>query len=81
MTGFFLYTGQYVPAGKAYLALPKQQQGAGAPERRLRFVINETTSIVGAEAENAKITKFVENGQLFIRRGDTVYTIQGIRVK
>ena len=81
MTGFFLYTGQYVPAGKAYLALPKQQQGAGAPERRLRFVINETTSIVGAEAENAKSTKFVENGQLFIRRGDTVYTIQGIRVK
>ena len=81
MTGFFLYTGQYVPAGKAYLALPKQQQGAGAPERRLRFVINETTAITGAEAENAKITKFVENGQLFIRRGDTVYTIQGIRVK
>ena len=84
MTGFFLYTGQYVPAGKAYLALPKQQQGAGAPERRLRFVISEeqtTTAIVGAEAENAKITKFVENGQLFIRRGDTVYTIQGTRVK
>ena len=81
MTGFFLYTGQYVPAGKAYLALPKVQQGAGAPERRLRFVIDETTSIIGAEAENAKITKFVENGQLFIRRGDTVYTIQGIRVK
>ena len=84
MTGFFLYTGQYVPAGKAYLALPKQQQGAGAPERRLRFVISEeqtTTAITGAEAENTKITKFVENGQLFIRRGDTVYTIQGIRVK
>lgn len=81
MTGFFLYTGQYVPAGKAYLALPKVPQGAGAPERRLRFVIDETTSIIGAEADNAIVTKFVENGQLFIRRGDTIYTIQGIRVK
>lgn len=85
LTGFFLYTGQYVPAGKAYLALPKATPGAGSTtDRRLRFVINDsqvTTAITGAEAENAKITKFVENGQLFIRRGDTIYTIQGTRVK
>ena len=85
MTGFFLYTGQYVPAGKAYLALPKATPGAGSTtDRRLRFVINDsqvTTAITGAETENTKITKFVENGQLFIRRGDTVYTIQGMRVK
>lgn len=85
MTGFFLYTGQYVPAGKAYLALPKATPGAGSTtDRGLRFVINDTeqtTAITGVEAENAKITKFVENGQLFIRRGDTVYTIQGTRVK
>ena len=85
LTGFFLYTGQYVPAGKAYLALPKATPGAGSTtDRRLRFVINDsqvTTAITGAEAENTKITKFVENGQLFIRRGDTIYTIQGTRVK
>ena len=85
LTGFFLYTGQYVPAGKAYLALPKATPGAGSTtDRRLRFVINDsqvTTAITGAETENTKITKFVENGQLFIRRGDTVYTIQGMRVK
>ena len=85
MTGFFLYTGQYVPAGKAYLALPKATPGAGSTtDRRLRFVINDsqvTTAITGAETENTKITKFVENGQLFIRRGDTIYTIQGMRVK
>lgn len=85
LTGFFLYTGQYVPAGKAYLALPKATPGAGSTtDRGLRFVINDsqvTTAITGAETENTKITKFVENGQLFIRRGDTVYTIQGMRVK
>lgn len=85
LTGFFLYTGQYVPAGKAYLALPKATPGAGSTtDRRLRFVINDsqvTTAITGAETENTKITKFVENGQLFIRRGDTIYTIQGMRVK
>ena len=85
LTGFFLYTGQYVPAGKAYLALPKATPGAGSTtDRGLRFVINDTeqtTAITGVETENTKITKFVENGQLFIRRGDTVYTIQGTRVK
>lgn len=85
LTGFFLYTGQYVPAGKAYLALPKATPGAGSTtDRRLRFVINDsqvTTAITGAETENTKITKFVENGQLFIRRGDTIYTVQGMRVK
>lgn len=85
LTGFFLYTGQYVPAGKAYLALPKAMPGAGSTtDRGLRFVINDseqTTAITSVETENTKITKFVENGQLFIRRGDTVYTIQGTRVK
>lgn len=85
LTGFFLYTGQYVPAGKAYLALPKATPGAGSTtDRKLRFVISDseqTTAITSAETENAKITKFVENGQLFIRRGDNVYTIQGTCVK
>ena len=33
----------------------------------------------GAEAVEA--TKFIENGQLYIRRGEAVYTIQGVRVK
>jgi len=83
MTGFFLYDGQYVPAGKAYLALPKPTQPSGAP-RRVRFVLNNEQVATGMDAmqtQPVEATKFIENGQLFIRRGDAVYTIQGTRVQ
>lgn len=84
MTGFFLYEGQYVPAGKAYLPLPKQQSGPNNVQRKIRFVVHEeqvATDVENAGTDAAEVTKFVENGQLFIRRGDAVYTIQGTRVQ
>ncbi len=84
LTGFFLYTGQYIPAGKAYLPIPKDPGGAGLPQRKIRFVFHNeqtTTGIENADAEALQTTKFMENGQLFIRRGDAVYTIQGARVQ
>lgn len=84
MTGFFIYEGQYVPAGKAYLALPKLSQPSSAP-RRVRFVLNSEQVATGMDAINSQPSeisqKFIENGQMFIRRGDAVYTIQGTRVK
>lgn len=79
-TAFFLYEGQYVPAGKAYLPLPKQSGAAGA-SRRVRFVFDTATSLDENATDAAKVTKFIENGQLFIRRGDKVYTIQGVPVE
>ena len=80
MTGFFLYTGQYIPAGKAYLKLSKNP-AAGAPaSRRVRFVYDTATAIDN-NAEAIVVTKFIENGQLFIRRGDAIYTTQGVRVE
>ena len=79
MSGFFLYSGQYIPAGKAYLPIPKE--GASpAPSRRISFVYDTATAIDN-NAEAIVVTKFIENGQLFIRRGDTIYTIQGVPVK
>lgn len=79
-TGFFLYTGQYIPAGKAYLKLSKNP-AAGAPaSRRVRFVYDTATAIDN-NAEATVVTKFIENGQLFIRRGDAIYTTQGVRVE
>ena len=83
MTGFFLYEGQYVPAGKAYLALPKQSQPSGAP-RRVRFVLNNeqvATGVDNVQGDNVQSTKVLIGGQLYILRGDAVYTIQGVRVK
>jgi len=83
MTGFFLYEGQYVPAGKAYLPLPKPSQPSSAP-RKVRFVINNEQTATGMENTNAdavEAVKYIENGQLFIRRGEAVYNLQGVRVK
>lgn len=79
-TAFFLYTGQYIPAGKAYLPIPKAGSSS-APDRKIRFVFDQATSVENTNAESVEATKFIENGQLFIRRGDAVYTIQGVRVK
>ncbi len=83
MTGFFLYSGQYIPAGKAYLPLPKTSGPSGAP-RHVRFVFSNeqtATGIGNVQGDNVPCTKVIENGQLFIRRGDAVYTIQGTRVQ
>lgn len=81
-TGFFLYTGQYIPAGKAYLPLPKDP-ALPAPQRRVRLVIDntDTATAIDTNAIDTNVAKFFENGQLFIRRGDVIYTIQGVRVK
>jgi len=82
-TGFFLYEGQYVPAGKAYLPLDKVSGPNNAP-RKVRFVIkNEqtTTGVENADSATVEAVKFIENGQLFIRRGEAVYNLQGVRVK
>ena len=38
------------------------------------------TSIDNAEAE-AQVVKFIQNGQIFIIRGEKVYTITGALVK
>lgn len=78
-SGFFIYSGQYIPAGKAYLPIPKDG-AAPSPSRRVRFVFDTTTSVENT-ADAVRATKFIEDGQLFIRRGDVVYTIQGTPVK
>ena len=82
LTGFYLYSGQYIAAGKAYLPLPKEAPSS-AP-RRLRFVVNSsqsTTEIGNVDADTISASKFMENGQIYIQRGEAVYTIQGVRVK
>ena len=39
------------------------------------------TGIKTVEKEEVQSTKFIQNGQLFIRRGDKVYTITGLEVR
>lgn len=82
-SGFFLYSGTIVNAGKAYLPLPKDD-ATPAPSRRVRFVIEATDAATAIDAnalEATHVTKFVQDGQLFILRDNVVYTVQGERVK
>ena len=84
ITGFFLYTGQYIPAGKAYLPVPKDP-GAAPASRRVRFVFNNENVATGVEQEanmpTAVCQKVIENGRLIIIRNGIRYTAEGLRVE
>lgn len=76
--GFYLYEGTKLAANKAYVTL----SGSNAP-KRLRFVFageQEATGVENVQVE-AKAEKFIENGQIFIRRGNEVFNLQGQVVK
>ena len=68
-----------IPAGKAYL--PVTASGAGSAPKRVTMRFGSTTAIENAEVETLKAEKFVENGQIFIRRGEEVFNLQGQLVK
>jgi len=63
-------------ANKAYIKLSANNAPA-----RISFRFNGAQAIENAEMEDAKAVKFVENGQVFIRRGEAVYNMQGQIVK
>jgi len=76
---FKKYTGtDAVPAGKAYLIYTAG--GANPAPRRIVMRFNTTTAVENVEAAE-KGVKFMENGQIFIRRGENVYNAQGQMVK
>jgi hypothetical protein len=79
-TAFCLYSGQYIPAGKAYLALPQINGQAGAP-RNIRMVFNTATGIEDVQGTQVQGTKVIENGQLIIIRDGKRYNAQGARVQ
>ncbi len=76
VTAFYQYTGTTIPAGKAYLNFP----AASPAPKRIRMVVGEAQGVENVEAE-AQAEKFVENGQVYIRRGNEVYNLQGQIVK
>ena len=83
-TFFQLYQGAYIPAGKAYLKLAKSG-GSSAPGRQMRIVVkpHAPTAIenINDEQVNTEWTKVVRDGQLFIIRGEQIYTIYGACVR
>ena len=71
-----------VPAGKAYLIYTAG--GANPAPHRIVMRFNgteETQGIEDVQGDKVQNIKFVENGQVFIRRGNEVYNLQGQIVK
>ena len=64
-----------MPANKAYL-----QIGGSAAPARIAFRFNGEQGIEETEM-SVKAVKFIENGQIFIKRGEAIYNIQGQIVK
>jgi hypothetical protein len=61
---------------KAYLRIG----GSSAP-RRISFRFSGTTALENAEVNEAKAVKFMKDGEVFIKRGDAIYNLQGQIVK
>lgn len=80
----WIYNGTEFKAGKAFLPLSAIPTLGGAP-KRVSMIFNQTetpTAVENVEIQNVKAVKFVgEDGQLYIRRGEAVYTVQGQVVK
>ena len=72
----YKYEGANMKANKAYLDLG----GAPAP-KRIKMVFAETQDIENVEFEAVKAVKFIENGQVLIKRGENIYNVQGQIVK
>ena len=72
------YVGSDFPDNKAYLKLPG---GSSAAPKRISFRFNGTTDIDEVQSDNVQCTKFIENGQLLIKRGNAVYNLKGQMVR
>lgn len=77
-TALYEYTGANIPAGKAYL--PVTVGGANPAPKHITLRFSDTQAINNVEAE-VKAEKFVQDGEIFIRRGNEVFNLQGQIVK
>ena len=77
-SSLYLYEGTEMKPNKAYLKVAQNTYG-GAP-KHISFRFNQSTAIESAEAAELKAEKFVENGVIYIRRGNEVFNLQGQKV-
>ncbi len=78
--GFYKWMTGTLAAGKAYLDL----RGAASAPQFIRFVENGSTIATSLEDilnEEATAIKFLQNGVLYIRKGDHIYNANGQMVK
>lgn len=73
---FQQYTGDYIPANKAYFTAP-----AGAPARMAMRISQVTTDLDANVNASDNASKVLVNGQILIKRGEKMYNLQGQLVK
>jgi hypothetical protein len=66
-------------ANKAYIQLPSA--GPNNAPKRITMRFNEAQGVESIKGETVNTEKFVENGQVYIRRGNEVYNLQGQIIK
>lgn len=77
---FLEYVGtNALAANKAYIQLPTA--GPNNAPARISMRFNEAQGVESIKGETVNTEKFVENGQIFIRRGNEVYNLQGQIIK
>lgn len=74
-----LYEGDVMKPNKAFLLLAKSSANPAPKHISMRF--KTATGVENVQGEDTQCTKFMENGQVFIRRGNEVYNLQGQIVK
>ncbi len=79
VSALYEYVGNNIPAGKAYL--PVAVTPSSPAPQRIRMVINGAQGVENVGVD-AKAQKFIgEDGQIYLRRGNEVYNLQGQIVK
>ena len=78
--------GNNLPANRAFIVYNNfiVENPAPAPGRRVRAIpmqTNGATAFENVDVEAAKAVKFMEDGKIFIKRGDAIYNLQGQLVK
>jgi hypothetical protein len=77
-SSLYVYEGENMKPNKAFLLL---DANSGNAPRRVRLVFDQATGVENVATENVKAEKFIENGQVLIKRGEVVYNLQGQIVK
>lgn len=77
----YLYEGTEMKPNKAFLKVNQNPMSGNNAPRRISLRFNQEQGVENVAPEAVKAEKFVENGVIYIRRGNEVFNLQGQIVK
>ena len=76
----YLYEGTEMKPNKAFLKVNQNPMSGNNAPRHISLRFNQEQGVENVAPEAVKAEKFVEDGQIFIRRGNEVFNLQGQKV-